>query len=292
MNDWIKARFVRRVITSMFNTIRGKRIAVLGFSYKAHTTDTRDTASIDVCRGLLLDGAALSVYDPKVGGRGAAAQRRRGAGAGDGRACLAHMPRGRVLCTSSLHLILAAAAVTPDVELDVAAGVADVPVAAAVPPPLPPGDPGADPPGHVPAQGQPGAAAPPAHRRVAGHSGRGAQRHGGVPGRARRVRAHRLARVQVGVGVGAEARGPGWQSGRPRGGWHTPSVWDAAGCTAACPIQLAQPPPPRLLRPRLYTCAPSLPPSARLIPYGIGVIPPSLPHTPAGDWTSTPSSRP
>ncbi|KAG2453380.1 hypothetical protein HYH02_001604 [Chlamydomonas schloesseri] len=66
MNDWIKARFVRRVITSMFNTIRGKRIAVLGFSYKAHTTDTRDTASTDVCRGLLLDGAALSVYDPKV----------------------------------------------------------------------------------------------------------------------------------------------------------------------------------------------------------------------------------
>ncbi|GLI66104.1 hypothetical protein VaNZ11_009710, partial [Volvox africanus] len=66
MNDWIKARFVRRVITSMFNTIRGKRIAVLGFAYKANTTDTRDTAAIDVCRGLLLDGAALSVYDPKV----------------------------------------------------------------------------------------------------------------------------------------------------------------------------------------------------------------------------------
>ncbi|EFJ45696.1 hypothetical protein VOLCADRAFT_94131 [Volvox carteri f. nagariensis] len=66
MNDWTKARFVQRIITSMFNTIRGKRIAVLGFSYKADTTDTRDTAAIDVCRGLLLDGAALAVYDPKV----------------------------------------------------------------------------------------------------------------------------------------------------------------------------------------------------------------------------------
>ncbi|GFR44022.1 hypothetical protein Agub_g5178, partial [Astrephomene gubernaculifera] len=66
MNDWVKSRFVRRVINSMFGTIRGKRIAVLGFAYKAHTTDTRDTAAIDVCRGLLLDGAKLSVYDPKV----------------------------------------------------------------------------------------------------------------------------------------------------------------------------------------------------------------------------------
>ncbi|KAG2496633.1 hypothetical protein HYH03_005453 [Edaphochlamys debaryana] len=67
MNDWIKGRFVRRVISSMFNTIKGKRIAVLGFAYKAHTTDTRDTAAIDICRGLLLDGAHLAVYDPKVG---------------------------------------------------------------------------------------------------------------------------------------------------------------------------------------------------------------------------------
>ncbi|KAG2496632.1 hypothetical protein HYH03_005453 [Edaphochlamys debaryana] len=66
MNDWIKGRFVRRVISSMFNTIKGKRIAVLGFAYKAHTTDTRDTAAIDICRGLLLDGAHLAVYDPKV----------------------------------------------------------------------------------------------------------------------------------------------------------------------------------------------------------------------------------
>ncbi|KXZ51319.1 hypothetical protein GPECTOR_13g806 [Gonium pectorale] len=66
VNDWVKNRFVRRVISAMFNTIRGKRIAVLGFAYKANTTDTRDTAAIDVCRGLLLDGAKVAVYDPKV----------------------------------------------------------------------------------------------------------------------------------------------------------------------------------------------------------------------------------
>lgn len=59
-------RFVQRVIGGMFNTARNKRVAVLGFAYKAKTTDTRDSAAIDVCRGLMADGATLSVYDPKV----------------------------------------------------------------------------------------------------------------------------------------------------------------------------------------------------------------------------------
>ena len=34
---------------------------------QANTTDTRETAAIDICRGLLQDGAQLAVYDPKVG---------------------------------------------------------------------------------------------------------------------------------------------------------------------------------------------------------------------------------
>lgn len=59
-------RFVQRVIGGMFNTARNKRIAILGFSYKANTTDTRDSAAIDVCRGLMADGAAICVHDPRV----------------------------------------------------------------------------------------------------------------------------------------------------------------------------------------------------------------------------------
>jgi hypothetical protein len=39
---------------------------VLGFAFKKDTGDTRETPAIDVCRGLLADGAELHVYDPKV----------------------------------------------------------------------------------------------------------------------------------------------------------------------------------------------------------------------------------
>jgi UDP-glucose 6-dehydrogenase len=40
---------------------------VLGFAFKKDTGDTRETPAIDVCRGLLADGADLHIYDPKVG---------------------------------------------------------------------------------------------------------------------------------------------------------------------------------------------------------------------------------
>lgn len=41
-------------------------LQVLGFAFKKDTGDTRETPAIDVCRGLLADGAKLYVYDPKV----------------------------------------------------------------------------------------------------------------------------------------------------------------------------------------------------------------------------------
>lgn len=66
INDYQKTRFVARVIESMFNTISGKRIAILGFAFKKDTGDTRETPAIDVCKGLLADRAALAIYDPKV----------------------------------------------------------------------------------------------------------------------------------------------------------------------------------------------------------------------------------
>jgi UDPglucose 6-dehydrogenase len=50
----------------MFNTIRGKNVAVLGFAFKKDTGDTRETPAIDVCRGLMEDGATCVVYDPQV----------------------------------------------------------------------------------------------------------------------------------------------------------------------------------------------------------------------------------
>lgn len=66
MNDWQKHRFAERVLRTLFNTVTGKRIAVLGFAFKKDTNDTRESAAIYVCRDLLEERAALSIYDPKV----------------------------------------------------------------------------------------------------------------------------------------------------------------------------------------------------------------------------------
>ncbi|TVU46211.1 hypothetical protein EJB05_05732, partial [Eragrostis curvula] len=66
INDYQKTRFVHRVVSSMFNTVAGKKVAVLGFAFKKDTGDTRETPAIDVCRGLLGDKAVVSIYDPQV----------------------------------------------------------------------------------------------------------------------------------------------------------------------------------------------------------------------------------
>jgi len=66
VNDYQKTRFVNRVVSSMFNTISSKKIAILGFAFKKDTGDTRETPAIDVCKGLLGDKAKLSIYDPQV----------------------------------------------------------------------------------------------------------------------------------------------------------------------------------------------------------------------------------
>ncbi|KAM3394837.1 hypothetical protein P3S68_003840 [Capsicum galapagoense] len=66
MNDYQKVRFVNRVVASMLNTVSGKKVAILGFTFKKDTGDTRETPAIDVCKGLLGDKSKLSIYDPKV----------------------------------------------------------------------------------------------------------------------------------------------------------------------------------------------------------------------------------
>jgi UDPglucose 6-dehydrogenase len=66
MNDYQKHRFSRRVISSMFNTVSDKKIAVLGFAFKKDTNDTRESAAIYICQDLLEEQANLAIYDPKV----------------------------------------------------------------------------------------------------------------------------------------------------------------------------------------------------------------------------------
>ncbi len=66
INDWQKSRFVEKIVRTLFNTVNGKRIAVLGFAFKKDTNDTRESAAIHVCRNLLLEHAKLAIYDPRV----------------------------------------------------------------------------------------------------------------------------------------------------------------------------------------------------------------------------------
>ncbi len=66
VNDWQKQRFSKNIIDSLFNTVNGKRIAILGFAFKKDTNDTRESAAIYIGRDLLEEQATLAIYDPKV----------------------------------------------------------------------------------------------------------------------------------------------------------------------------------------------------------------------------------
>lgn len=66
LNDYQKYRFAKNIITSLFNTVSGKKITFLGWSFKKDTNDTRESAAIYVAEHLIEDGAEIHVYDPKV----------------------------------------------------------------------------------------------------------------------------------------------------------------------------------------------------------------------------------
>lgn len=66
MNDYQKKRFARNIISTLFNTVSGKKIALLGWAFKKDTNDTRESAAIYVADDLLSDLAEVSVYDPRV----------------------------------------------------------------------------------------------------------------------------------------------------------------------------------------------------------------------------------
>jgi UDPglucose 6-dehydrogenase len=64
MNDYQEARFVQNMVSTMFNTVAGKRIALFGAAFKADTGDTRESPALAVCRGLLEERAQVVLSDP------------------------------------------------------------------------------------------------------------------------------------------------------------------------------------------------------------------------------------
>lgn len=66
LNTWQQHRIARLVVQNLFGTVTGKRLAILGFAFKADTNDTREAPAIRICRDLLEEGAQLAIHDPKV----------------------------------------------------------------------------------------------------------------------------------------------------------------------------------------------------------------------------------
>jgi UDPglucose 6-dehydrogenase len=66
LNSWQQQRIARLVVSRLFGTVSGKRLAVLGFAFKADTNDTRESPAIAICRDLLEEGAHLVIHDQKV----------------------------------------------------------------------------------------------------------------------------------------------------------------------------------------------------------------------------------
>ncbi|KAI8355614.1 UDP-glucose/GDP-mannose dehydrogenase family, NAD binding domain-containing protein [Choanephora cucurbitarum] len=66
LNEYQKKRFVKKIISTLFNTITNKRIAVLGFAFKKDTGDTRESAAITLIKDFIQENAHVAIYDPKV----------------------------------------------------------------------------------------------------------------------------------------------------------------------------------------------------------------------------------
>jgi UDPglucose 6-dehydrogenase len=64
LNEYQQRRFVSNMVSAMFNTVAGKRIALFGAAFKANTNDTRESPALAVCCELLDERADVVITDP------------------------------------------------------------------------------------------------------------------------------------------------------------------------------------------------------------------------------------
>ena len=65
INDQRKRAMARKVIATCGGSIRGKRIAVLGLTFKAETDDMRESPAVSIITALQDAGAKVRAYDPQ-----------------------------------------------------------------------------------------------------------------------------------------------------------------------------------------------------------------------------------
>ncbi|MGH7726481.1 MAG: UDP-glucose dehydrogenase family protein [Candidatus Eiseniibacteriota bacterium] len=63
VNERQKARMIEKIADAA-GPLRGRRIAVLGLTFKPNTDDIREAPALDIIAGLLRRGAAITAYDP------------------------------------------------------------------------------------------------------------------------------------------------------------------------------------------------------------------------------------
>jgi UDPglucose 6-dehydrogenase len=68
INEEQKKRFFQKVRSALW-TFRGKRIGVLGLSFKGGTDDIRDSPALDIVEQLLKEGSHIAAYDPAASER-------------------------------------------------------------------------------------------------------------------------------------------------------------------------------------------------------------------------------
>ena len=66
INDYQKNRITKTVVDFFKNKLKDRCISILGWSFKKNTNDSRESASIYICKDLLVKGARIYVYDPMV----------------------------------------------------------------------------------------------------------------------------------------------------------------------------------------------------------------------------------
>jgi UDPglucose 6-dehydrogenase len=65
MNNFQRDRYARHVIATLNNSLRGKKITILGYAFKKNTGDARESPALEVIRVLLEEGPrSISIFDP------------------------------------------------------------------------------------------------------------------------------------------------------------------------------------------------------------------------------------
>ena len=65
VNDARKKAMAKKIVAAMGGDVAGKRIGILGLTFKPNTDDMRDAPSLDVAPALMAGGAMLQAFDPE-----------------------------------------------------------------------------------------------------------------------------------------------------------------------------------------------------------------------------------